>query len=68
MGASPSTKSEYREAIAKKQAEIARIKANIANSKTSKTLPHIVQNWRNDVARLQGDIAKLKAKMANAPK
>ena len=68
MGASPSTKSEYREAIAKKQAEIERLNANIANSKTSKTLPHIVQNWRNDVARLQGDIAKLKAKMENATK
>ena len=54
--------------LQKKQAQIARLKANIANSKTSKTLPHIVANWRNDIASLQADIAKLKAKMANAPK
>lgn len=68
MGASPSTKSEYREAIAKKQAKIARLKADIANSKSNRTAPYIVSNWRNEVASLQADIAKLKAKMANAPK
>lgn len=68
MGASPRTKSEYREAIADKKAKIAKLKANIADSKRSKALPHIVANWRNDVARLQAEIAHLKAKMADAPK
>lgn len=65
MGAA-TTKAEIREKIARKQGELARMKAHLAGlPKTSKDAIHVT---RGQIASLQGEIARLKAKLANAPK
>ena len=64
MGASPQTKAEYREEIAKKQADVEHLKASLANANNQQTraqLQHLIGNAKAEIARL-------KAKMANAPK
>ena len=64
MGASPQTKAEYREEIARKQADVEHFKAMLASS----TDKYNRNQLRRTIANIKGEIAKLKAEMANAPK
>ena len=62
-------KSYYASKIADKQAELARLKANLANMKGKSYIASgCVSGCRSDIARVQGEIARLKAEMKAAPK
>ena len=64
MGASPQTKAEYREEIARKQAHVESLKAQMAGTTNKFTRDQL----RSQIGNIKGEIAHLKAKMANAPK
>ena len=76
MGASPKTKAEYREAIARKQAEVERLKVALAAAKEREKRDKKLGQWsshgpdfvRGQIASVKGEIARLRAEMANAPK
>ena len=63
------TKSYYASKIADKQAELAGLKADLANMKGR---PYVasgcISACRNRIAVVQGEIARLKAEMKSAPK
>ena len=63
MGASPKTKSDYRNLIAIKQGQIASLRA----SKSAATTQALKNDYSRSIASLQQDIARLKAQMADAP-
>ena len=63
---SPTTKAEAREQIAKRQGEIARLRAYLKNN--SKILSdHGKSHIRDDIARHQAKIAELRAKIPSLP-
>ena len=64
MGASPQTKAEYREEIARKQAFVESLKAKLASTTDKSARVQL----RHNIGNVKGEIAHLKAKMANAPK
>lgn len=76
MGAEPRTKSEYREAIARKQGELERLKADLARAKqtekeakrNNQVVSHGPSWVQGQIASCKSEIARLKAKMADAPK
>lgn len=78
MGASPKTKADYQAAIARKQGDIERIKAQLPEIKRKEkeaikkygyiNFSHGSSYQLSCIASLKAEIARLKAEMKSAPK
>ena len=67
MGASPKTKAEYREAIARETSMLATLQNNVLSMKKSGNKTGVL-NWQQAVNDQKAKIARLKLEMKNAPK